>query len=98
MQAAWPKTKNPTPGTLAAGGPTTSRAPQTTAASSGQGPTSPSKAPASAPQIPEGPGHTLGGGRGAARGAPEDPQEIRRRRLAFLDKMQAEQKAKEQGK
>ena len=94
VQAAWPKTKNPTPGTLAAGGPTTSRAPQTTAG----GPTSPTKTPAPAPQIPEGPGHTLGGGRGAARGAPEDPQEIRRRRMAFLDKMQAEQKAKEQGK
>jgi len=60
------------------------------------GPTSPSR-PSISSVIP-GPGHTLGGdppGRRARPGAQEDPQEIRRRRLAFLDKMQKEQKEKE---
>merc|ERR1712107_234900 len=56
---------------------------------------------AAAPAMPEGPGHTLGGGATSARRATgkaeDDPQEIRRRRLAFLDKMAKEQKEKEQG-
>jgi len=57
VQAAWPKQRNPAPGTLAAGGPQ--------------------------PQA------------GTSKGR-EDPQEIRRRRLAFLDNM--EKKKKEEAK
>jgi len=93
VQAAWPKQRNPAPGTLAAGGPQPqagpSKAPQ---ASPSKAPlASPSKAPQAPESMPEGPGHTLGGGQGR-----EDPQEIRRRRLAFLDNM--EKKKKEEAK
>ena len=104
VQAGWHKPKNPAPGSIASTAPaaagqkaplvspTSPKAPQPTS--------SPSKA-AAAPAMPEGPGHTLGGGATSARRATgkaeDDPQEIRRRRLAFLDKMAKEQKEKEQG-
>merc|ERR1719500_2017933 len=110
VQAGWHKPKNPAPGSIASAAPaaagpsglqtspTSPKAPQQT--------TSPSKAAPAAPAMPEGPGHTLGGASTAAQGgragkvekAQDDPQEIRRRRLAFLDKMAKEQKEKEQGK
>ena len=97
---AWPKMKNPQPGSLAAGGPSTSspspRATATASTSTSAPRTNPAPAPSSsrvaAPAIPEGEGHRLGeaggGGRGAAQPRVEDPQEIRRRRMAFLDKLQ----------
>ena len=110
VQAGWHKPKNPAPGSIASAAPAAAgpsglqtspispKAPQQT--------TSPTKAAPAAPAMPEGPGHTLGGastvpkGGRAGRGekAQDDPQEIRRRRLAFLDKMAKEQKEKEQGK
>lgn len=120
VQAAWPKQRNPAPGTLAAGGPQamapTSKAPQAPTSKAPQpGPSkapqaspvkapqaspakapqgSPSKAPQAPEGMPEGPGHTLGGGRPGGRGR-EDPQEIRRRRLAFLDSMEKKKKEEE---
>ena len=104
VQAGWHKPKNPAPGSIASAAPaaagqntplvspTSPKAPQ---------PNSPPSKAAAAPAMPEGPGHTLGGGATSARRATgkaeDDPQEIRRRRLAFLDKMAKEQKEKEQG-
>jgi len=110
VQAGWHKPKNPAPGSIASAAPapagpsglqtspTSPKAPQQT--------TSPAKNAPAAPAMPEGPGHTLGGASTAAKGArpgrgekaQDDPQEIRRRRLAFLDKMAKEQKEKEQQK
>ena len=104
VQAGWHKPKNPAPGSIASAAPaaagqntplispTSPKAPQ---------PNNPPSKAAAAPAMPEGPGHTLGGGASSARRATgkaeDDPQEIRRRRLAFLDKMAKEQKEKEQG-
>ena len=101
VHTAWPKIKNPQPGSLAAGGPSlSSPPPQTSASTSTSAPrttAAPAPAPASsrvaAPAIPEGEGHRLGEAGGARRGGEaqpraEDPQEIRRRRMAFLDKLQ----------
>ena len=104
VQAGWHKPKNPAPGSIASAAPaaagqntplispTSPKAPQ---------PNNPPSKAAAAPAMPEGPGHTLGGGATSARRATgkaeDDPQEIRRRRLAFLDKMAKEQKEKEQG-
>jgi len=111
VQAGWHKPKNPAPGSIASAAPaaaaglsgvqaspTSPKAPQPT--------TSPTKTAPVAPSMPEGPGHTLGGASTAAKGArpgrgekaQDDPQEIRRRRLAFLDKMAKEQKEKEKEK
>ena len=111
VQAGWHKPKNPAPGSIASAAPaaaaglsgvqaspTSPKAPQQT--------TSPTKTAPVAPSMPEGPGHTLGGASTAAKGArpgrgekaQDDPQEIRRRRLAFLDKMAKEQKEKEKEK
>merc|ERR1719370_1949204 len=104
VHAGWHKPKNPAPGSIASAAPaaagqnaplvspTSPKAPQ---------PNSPPSKAAATPAMPEGPGHTLGGGATSARRATgkseDDPQEIRRRRLAFLDKMAKEQKEKEQG-
>jgi len=115
VQAAWPKMRNPEPGTISAAapspvktGPSGSKTPATMSppAASG-GPKSPAAAAAPGPSaapaepvIPTGPGHKLGGAGGTtARGRArpgssaqppptDDPQEIRRRRMAFLDKLQ----------
>jgi len=111
VHAAWPKIKNPEPGTIAASAPapspfkpTPSGSQSASAVSGGsKSPASvagPSKAPAE-PAIPAGPGHKLGGSGGtsatargrarpgsAAQPPTDDPQEIRRRRMAFLDKLQ----------
>lgn len=109
VQAGWHKPKNPAPGTIAsaapaAAGPSGAQvAPKSPSAP--QQTTSPTKSAPAVPAMPEGPGHTLGGASTAAQGsrggrgekAQDDPQEIRRRRLAFLDKMAKEQKEKEQG-
>ena len=55
--------------------------------------------PAPVPVIPEGPGHRLGEAAGTRSGSgqprTEDPQEIRRRRMAFLDKLQKSPKTDE---
>ena len=103
VHTAWPKIKNPQPGSLAAGGPSISSPPPQTSASTSTSTSAPrttaapAPAPASsrvaAPAIPEGEGHRLGEAGGGRRGAAaqpsaEDPQEIRRRRMAFLDKLQ----------
>ena len=70
----------------------------------------PSTSPA-APAIPAGPGHKLGGtgattARGRASARPgsatvpptDDPQEIRRRRMAFLDNLQKSPPAEQEKK
>jgi len=116
VHAAWPKMKNPEPGTVAAPSAKSPSAPQpaTTAARS---PTSAEAArpststgAAASPAIPAGPGHKLGGagssstGRGrtrpgsAAQPPTDDPQEIRRRRMAFLDKLQKSPPAEQEKK
>jgi len=111
VHAAWPKIKNPEPGTIAASAPAPSPIKPSPSGSQSAGATSggskspssvagPSKAPAE-PAIPAGPGHKLGGSGGtsatasgrarpgsAAQPPTDDPQEIRRRRMAFLDKLQ----------
>jgi len=104
VQAGWHKPKNPAPGSIASTAPAAAGlnppliSPTSPKASQ---PTSPPSKAAATPAMPEGPGHTLGGGATSARRATgkaeDDPQEIRRRRLAFLDKMAKEQKEKEQG-
>ena len=100
VHTAWPKMKNPQPGSLAAGGPPISSPPPPPAQTSPPASTSTSAsaprtapAPAAAPVIPEGEGHRLGeagGGarRGGAQPRAENPEEIRRRRMAFLDNLQ----------
>jgi len=128
VQAAWPKMKNPEPGTVSAPTPAPSQPKVTKPAPSGSrasGPTSPpasSGAPMSppaagpssspaAPAIPAGPGHKLGGtgattARGRASVRPgsatvpptDDPQEIRRRRMAFLDNLQKSPPAEQEKK
>jgi len=113
-QAAWPKMKNPVPGTVSAPGqpkiskptPSGSKAEGTSSPSAAvSAPKSPAAAPA--PVIPEGPGHKLGGsdtsrgrGRPGSGAAPptDDPQEIRRRRMAFLDKLQKSPPAEQEQK
>ena len=109
VQAGWHKPKNPAPGSIAsaapAAGPSGLQA-SPTSPKAAQQTTSPTKATPATPAMPEGPGHTLGGASTASKGgragkvekAQDDPQEIRRRRLAFLDKMAKEQKDTEQGK
>jgi len=113
VQAGWHKPKNPAPGSIASAAPAAAgpsglqQAPSPTSPKAPQETTSPTKTAPAALAMPEGPGHTLGGASTAARGArpgrgaekaQDDPQEIRRRRLAFLDKMAKEQKEKEQEK
>ena len=98
VHTAWPMIKNPQPGSLAAGGPTISPAPAKTLAAASTSTFSPKTAPApttsrvAGPAIPEGEGHRLGeaggGRRGPAQPRADDPEEIRRRRMAFLDKLQ----------
>ena len=103
VQAGWHKPKNPAPGSIASAVPAAAgQNPPLVSPTSPKAlqPTSPPSKAAAAPAMPEGPGHTLGGGATSARRATgkaeDDPQEIRRRRLAFLDKMAKEQKEKEQ--
>merc|ERR1719228_917638 len=101
VQAGWHKPKNPAPGSIASSAPAAAgqKAPlvSPTSPKAPQPNSSPSKA-AATPAMPEGPGHTLGGGAASARRATgkaeDDPQEIRRRRLAFLDKMAKSRKRK----
>jgi len=106
VNAAWPKMKNPEPGTLAASStkPTSSPSksePSKAPSVASRSPASTSAGPSTAsvvPAIPAGPGHKLGDGSSTARGRTrpgsasqpptDDPQEIRRRRMAFLDKLQ----------
>ena len=97
VQAGWHKPKNPAPGSIASAAPAAAgqNAPlvSPTSPKAPQPNSPPSKAAAAAtPAMPEGPGHTLGGGATCARRATgkaeDDPQEIRRRRMAFLDKLQ----------
>jgi len=107
VHTAWPKMKNPEPGTLAASSTKPTSSPsksEPSRASSGASklPAStsagPSTAAAAGPAIPAGPGHKLGDGNTTARSRTrpgsaaqpptDDPQEIRRRRMAFLDKLQ----------
>merc|ERR1719370_2551155 len=86
VQAGWHKPKNPAPGSIASAAPAAAgqNAPlvSPTSPKAPQPNSSPSKAAAAAtPAMPEGPGHTLGGGAASARRATgkaeEDPQEIR---------------------
>ena len=106
VQAGWPQLTRPSPGSLQAAGPMSAPTPvqlprpgpaPTPAELPRPGPAPGTAAgPAEAVLRPLGPGHTLGGGRGAAASPQtEDPQEIRRRRLAFLDNMQRSQDPKE---
>ena len=82
-----------TPSTPSASSSTPSASSSTPSASSS------GRRPAPVPVIPEGPGHRLGeaGGSRSGSGQPraEDPQEIRRRRMAFLDKLQKSPKTEE---
>jgi len=120
VNTAWPKVKNPAPGTLAGNSPAppASVKPKKSPMKSTPGPST-SKSPETQkerpsisevvkPLMPEGPGHKLGGAgsssvnrtgvrpgpSAAASGASQvqpktdDPEEIRRRRMAFLDKLQ----------
>jgi len=87
VHTGWPTMKNPPPGTLAAGPskPASTSAPPTRTSVSNPASTS---ASTQAPTIPSDPGHRLGEAGGASQPRAEDPQEIRRRRMAFLDKLQ----------
>lgn len=96
VNTAWPKLKNPPPGSVS------NMAPASTKPSAKIETKTHAVGPPAA--IPEGPGHTLGGrqtagvtsGRGARPGGSQsaDPEEIRKRRLAFLDNLQKKDKDK----
>merc|ERR1712025_17893 len=103
VQTAWPKMKNPESGTVAAApapiktSPPAKSAAAVSSSPAAASPAGPSKE-TSGPNIPAGPGHKLGDGSSTGRGRvrpgsaaqppTDDPQEIRRRRMAFLDKLQ----------
>lgn len=89
VHTAWPAMRNPPPGSLAAGQTTSPQKPPQTSKPSTS--TSPASASTSSGAVAPGPGHRLGeaGGRHTAdTSRAEDPVEIRRRRMAFLDKLQ----------
>jgi len=112
VKTAWPKIKNPEPGTIASPAPkkvdpsVVPISPSTSTATSLEKKMS-TVPPTPGPVMPDGPGHKLGGSgtsnrRGKSGSNPQapsdDPQEIRRRRLAFLDKLQKNPPANEEKK
>ena len=111
VETAWPKIKNPELGTIASPAPkkvdpSVPISPSTGTAMSPEKKMS-SVPSTSGPVMPDGPGHKLGGSgatsrRGKSGSNPQapsdDPQEIRRRRLAFLDKLQKNPPANEEKK
>jgi len=111
VQTAWPKLKNPPPGSVSSNSPAPAATSPGGSAPRPGGSAQPPRpdlkkymtgkeeetAEKEAEKRPLGPGHALGGGPSSARGRgsrggaeadPADPQEIRRRRMAFLDKLQ----------